>query len=213
MICPDHTIENSRAGSWLYLETLVFLGLTLYHADVQLPMGRGSDNSDVPIQLCGSLVSNIPWYSPIFIGRKILVEECLEQQLASQWRWPSGKNLPANAGDAGDVGSIPGSGRSPEGGHGNPLQYSWRFPWTEDPGRIQSMESQKVGQDWVAEHTGMHACTHSMSPKCFHACLSPMLEPTLCFCFHNKKSLWRICISATEVENEKKKLRKEISVL
>ena len=31
------------------------------------------------------------------------------------------KNLPANAGDAG---SISGSGRSPEGGHGNPLQYS-----------------------------------------------------------------------------------------
>ena len=34
------------------------------------------------------------------------------------------KNLPANAGDAEDVGSVPGSGRSPEGGHGNPLQYS-----------------------------------------------------------------------------------------
>ena len=31
------------------------------------------------------------------------------------------KNLPANVGD---VGSIPGSGRSPEGGNGNPLQYS-----------------------------------------------------------------------------------------
>ena len=36
----------------------------------------------------------------------------------------SGKNLPANAGDIKDTGSIPGSGRSPEGGHGNPLQYS-----------------------------------------------------------------------------------------
>ena len=34
------------------------------------------------------------------------------------------KNLPANAGDAGDPGSIPGSGRSPGGGHDNPLQYS-----------------------------------------------------------------------------------------
>ena len=34
------------------------------------------------------------------------------------------KNLPANAGDTRDVGSIPGSGRSPGGGHGNPLQYS-----------------------------------------------------------------------------------------
>ena len=34
------------------------------------------------------------------------------------------KNLSANAGDIRDVGSISGSGRSPGGGHGNPLQYS-----------------------------------------------------------------------------------------
>ena len=34
------------------------------------------------------------------------------------------KNPPANVGDLRDVCSIPGSGRSPGGGHGNPLQYS-----------------------------------------------------------------------------------------
>ena len=34
------------------------------------------------------------------------------------------KILPANAGDAGDSGSLPGSGRSPGGGLGNTLQYS-----------------------------------------------------------------------------------------
>ena len=34
------------------------------------------------------------------------------------------KTLPDNAGDIGDLGSIPGSGRSPGGGHENPLQYS-----------------------------------------------------------------------------------------
>ena len=34
------------------------------------------------------------------------------------------KSSPANAGDLRDAGSIPGSGRSPGGGHGNPLQYS-----------------------------------------------------------------------------------------
>ena len=34
------------------------------------------------------------------------------------------KKLPANAGDIRDVGLIPGSGRSPGGGHGNPLQHS-----------------------------------------------------------------------------------------
>ena len=43
-----------------------------------------------------------------------------------QWGFPSGsrvKNLLANAGDAGDIDSIPESGRSGEG-NGNPLQYS-----------------------------------------------------------------------------------------
>ena len=34
------------------------------------------------------------------------------------------KNLPANTGDARDAGSIPGSGRFPGGGNGNPLEYS-----------------------------------------------------------------------------------------
>ena len=34
------------------------------------------------------------------------------------------KNPPANAGDLRDTGLIPGLGRSPRGGHGNPLQYS-----------------------------------------------------------------------------------------
>ena len=38
--------------------------------------------------------------------------------------WLSGEESVCNAGDAGGVGSIPGSGKSPEEGNGNPLQYS-----------------------------------------------------------------------------------------
>ena len=53
------------------------------------------------------------------------------------------KNSPAVAGDTGDAGSMPGSGRFPEGGNGNPLQYSCLgIRWTEEPGRLQSMGSQ-----------------------------------------------------------------------
>ena len=37
---------------------------------------------------------------------------------------PVVRSLPANVGDIKDPGSIPGPGRSPEGGHSNPLQYS-----------------------------------------------------------------------------------------
>ena len=52
------------------------------------------------------------------------------------------KNLPANAKDKS---SDPGSGRSPGGGNDNPLQYSClrRIPWTEEPGRLQFVESQE----------------------------------------------------------------------
>ena len=39
-------------------------------------------------------------------------------------QWLSGKELLANVGDSGDVVSIPRLGRSPGGGHGNPLQQS-----------------------------------------------------------------------------------------
>ena len=50
-------------------------------------------------------------------------------------------NLPA---DAGDVGSIPGSGRFPGEGNGNPLQYSClENPWIEESGGLQSMGLRK----------------------------------------------------------------------
>ena len=42
------------------------------------------------------------------------------------------KNPPANARDVRGLGSIPGSGRSPGGGHGGPLQHSWGFPGGSD---------------------------------------------------------------------------------
>ena len=51
------------------------------------------------------------------------------------------KNLPANAGDIRDMGSIPALGRSPGEVHGNPLQYSWlEKPWTVETGGLQSTE-------------------------------------------------------------------------
>ena len=40
--------------------------------------------------------------------------------------WLGVKNPPANAGDTGDSGSIPGWGRFPGGEHGNPFQYSYQ---------------------------------------------------------------------------------------
>ena len=57
------------------------------------------------------------------------------------------KNVSANAGDAREIGFIPGLGRSPGGGHGNPLQYS-------------GLENPTGGRAWVAESDKDFAGTH-----------------------------------------------------
>ena len=57
------------------------------------------------------------------------------------------KNPPANAGDVKDAGLIPGSGRSPGGEHGNPLQCSClENPLDRGAGGLQSLGSHRVGQ-------------------------------------------------------------------
>ena len=59
------------------------------------------------------------------------------------------KNLPANAGDIGEVVSIPGLQKSPGGRNGNPLQYSClKYP-TEEPGGVLIIRSQRVGPNSV----------------------------------------------------------------
>ena len=59
-----------------------------------------------------------------------------------------------HAWNAGYPASIPGSGRSPGEGNGNPLHtLAWRIPWREEPGRLQSMALQRVRHDWA---TSLH---------------------------------------------------------
>ena len=63
------------------------------------------------------------------------------------------KNSLANTGDTRDEGLVPGLGRSPEEGNGNPLRkkthgiLAWKIQQTEEPGELQSMGSQKVGHN------------------------------------------------------------------
>ena len=71
-------------------------------------------------------------------------------------RWSVVKNPPASAADVGDVGSIPGLRRSPGEGNGNPLQYCPENLWTEKPGGLQSMGSQRVGHDLGQMHADLY---------------------------------------------------------
>ena len=58
------------------------------------------------------------------------------------------KNLPTDAGNVRDEGLIPGSGQSPGGGMATRSSVlAWRIPWTEEPGGLHSMGSQRVRHD------------------------------------------------------------------
>ena len=62
--------------------------------------------------------------------------------------FPGSSDSKQSASKAGDLGSIPGLGRFPEEGNGNPLQYSClENSMEEEPGRLQSMGLQRAGHD------------------------------------------------------------------
>ena len=72
---------------------------------------------------------------------------------------PVVKNLPANAGDIRDAGLIPGSGRSPGGGHGSPLQYSClenpmdRGAWRAT---VYGVTKSQTRLKWHSTHTSVY---------------------------------------------------------
>ena len=76
------------------------------------------------------------------------------------------KNPPANAGDTGDLGSIPGSGRSPGRGHGNLPQYSC----LENPMNKGAWQAtvHKIAESDRTEGT-WRACMHQLS--CIVVCV------------------------------------------
>ena len=68
-----------------------------------------------------------------------------------------GSDSKASAYNAGDLGSIPGSGRCPGEGNGYPLQYlAWKIPWSEQPDGLQSLGSQRVDCDLATERALTH---------------------------------------------------------
>ena len=82
------------------------------------------------------------------------------------------KNLSVSAGDTRDVGSIPGSGRSPGGGNGNPLQYS----------RLEKFMDRGA---WPAIVHGVAKCqtqlsmhTHMVFPVVMYRCESWTIKKT-----------------------------------
>ena len=87
------------------------------------------------------------------------------------------KNPPASTGDTGDMDSIPGSGRSPGGGHGNPLQHSYlenpmgRGAWQATVHGVAKSWTQLSDLAQSASGVNIHTAAGRLS----HERLSPLL--------------------------------------
>ena len=84
---------------------------------------------------------------PTWYGSNRTIPRVAQGRAEKGWSedgFPSGADSKASSCNAGDPGLIPGSGRSLEEGmatHSSIL--TWRIPWTEEPGRVQSLEVTK----------------------------------------------------------------------
>ena len=83
-----------------------------------------------------------------------LVDLMGERQINYIWVGSAQKESTCSVGDTGDMGSIPGLGRSPGGGkwQPSPVFLPKNPPGTEEPGRLQSKGSQRIRHDWATKH-------------------------------------------------------------
>ena len=120
-------------------------------------------SEDVQYELPFSTQSNV-CISPCFLSFQ-------PQFLAGSWVVLVVKNPLANVGDARDAGSIPGPGRSPGGGNGNPLRIlAWKAPWAEKPGGLLSTGPQRAGHDSTVGGQWQNLSKYrNLSPYCHRA--------------------------------------------
>ena len=130
------------------------------HQGISFRLWAGRDRSEKALALifCDSVMRNRLLQNPvptICVSRSDPAHTHIPPSVsphfykgASQVALPSGKDLPANAGDIRDTGSILGSGRSLEEGMATHSNIpAWRMPWAEEPGGLQSMGSQRGRHD------------------------------------------------------------------
>ena len=80
--------------------------------------------------------------------------------------FPGGSDGKASAYNAGDLGSIPASGRSPGEGNGNHSTIlAWKIPWTEDPGRLHTVHGVAESRTRLSDFTSLHFTSHHFKLK------------------------------------------------
>ena len=144
MRIPSLVFQNLSHLSWL---KHIFLGTTLLYCVLQSSKHIECSNSTLPLRFKKT-------YTAKRSSQVVLMV----------------KNLPANAGDIRDMGSTPRSGRSPGGGHSNPLQYFCQEnPMNREPGGLQSIVLQRTGHDWT-DQVCMHTWILQRDPRSSQCC-------------------------------------------
>ena len=142
-----------------------------YHLQIQTVLVLLSDIEDFNFffltellrnSLVAQLVKNPPAMQETLVGFRVRKIHWRRDRLSTLifLGFPCDSDSKESTCNVEDLGSIPGLGRSP--GEGNGYRSSilaWRIPWTEEPRGLQSMGSQRAGQDW--------AHTHFTSVLCF----------------------------------------------
>ena len=126
---------------------------------------------------------------------------------ASRCVWLSSKESACTAGDAGDMGSIPGSGRSPGGGHGNPLQSSCLKSPTDGGAWWDTVHGVTKSWTWLSTRTQVGCfCCYSVTMNilrhvsrswgtCVHGGLLTLdTTDILCLCdAEPSRASWPLC--------------------
>ena len=155
----SHSFRKTLGKSQHYFSRLLLLLFFFFLHIVQVYFSKTTEtykSSAFP----GGPVSNCPLYEMIYAKRKSSGDPVIFISYSSfEFRMVLvRKNLPANAGDLRDVGSIPGSGRSPGGGHGSPLQCSCLENSIDREARwVQPIESQRIRRNLACMHAKRHS--------------------------------------------------------
>ena len=143
-------------GEWkiCYWDPLVFMNSSceanLPNLLLQMRKWGSERASDLPVvpQLVSGFESSLTWSGISWVAQMT-------------------KNPPANAGDAGWITGLGRSSGERMATHCSTL--AWKTPWTEEPGRLQSMGSQKVRHNWVTDTFPFDLIWRPLS--LFHSCL------------------------------------------
>ena len=91
--------------------------------------------------------------------------------------FPSGSAIENPPDNAGDMGSVPGWGKSLGEGNGSPLQIlAWEITWTEEPGGLLFMGLQRVGHDLTTKQQQQHILLYTLITQKYIAIITKVVH-------------------------------------